>query len=310
MADSSQAATSLLTEHLQYTPLSLIDDIINSVNNLVLQVLGSLETGLLTTPPEELGFQPVERRRGDGAEDVEFTDAKQEIEEGLHKLETLLYSTVDKNFDKFEIYVLRNIMSVPADLVNWVRLSHYEVSRPAQPALGFKLTAQNLSYPPPKNAPTVDSVQVMRSKLAAGRNASRALLKEYNRNQAIIQQLRSLLGQTQATPDNLSFLANSTQAQSLTTNTHFAISQLPALQTLLTELRPKLAALKHARINVDSAKDELKEERRDYIEQRTRSHLRRNGEDLQEQSAAIAGKRVESEEVQALENVAAIFDPE
>ncbi|EXJ61762.1 hypothetical protein A1O7_02192 [Cladophialophora yegresii CBS 114405] len=294
MADSSQAATWLLTEHLQYTPLSLIDDIINSVNNFVLQVLGSLETGLLTTPPEELGFQAVKKRREDGVEEVEFPDAKQEIEEGLHKLETLLYSTVDKNFDKFEIYVLRNIMSVPAELVNWVRLSHYE----------------NLSYPPPQNAPTVDSVQVMRGKLAAGRNASRALLKEYNRNQAIIQQLRSLLGQTQATPDNLSFLANSTQARSLTTNTNFAISQLPALQTLLKELRPKLAALKHASVNVDSAKDELKEERRGYIEQRTQSHLRRNGEDVQEQSAAVSGKRVESEEVQALEKVAAIFDPD
>ena len=35
---------------------------------------------------------------------------------------------MDKNFDKFEIYVLRNILSVPADLVNWVRLSHYNVS--------------------------------------------------------------------------------------------------------------------------------------------------------------------------------------
>ncbi|KIW70068.1 hypothetical protein, variant [Phialophora macrospora] len=294
MADASQAATSLLTEHLQYTPLSLIDDIINSVNNLVLQVLGSLETGLLTTPPEELGFQAVKRTGEDGAEEVEFPDAKQEIEEGLHKLETLLYSTVDKNFDKFEIYVLRNILSVPTDLVNWVRLGHYE----------------NLSYPPPQNAPTVESVQLLRTKLAAGRNASRALLKEYNRNQAIIQQLRSLLGQTQTTPDNLSFLTNGAQAQSLTTNTHFAVSQLPALKALLAELRPKLAALKHTSINVDSAKDELKEERRGYIEQRTRSHLHRNGEDLQEESAAVSGKRVESEEVQALEKVAAIFDPD
>lgn len=93
----------------------------------MLQVLGSLETGLLTTAPEELGFKPVKVAGPNGAEDWEYPDAKQEIEEGLHKLETLLYSTVDKNFDKFEIYVLRNILSVPADLVNWVRLSHYEV---------------------------------------------------------------------------------------------------------------------------------------------------------------------------------------
>ena len=112
------------------TSQSLIDDIINSVNNFVYQGVGSLETGLLSTPPEKLGFKAVRDTGagGDGAGEVEFPEAKHEIEEGLHKLETLLNSTVDKNFDKFEIYVLRNILSVPADLVNWVRLSHYNVS--------------------------------------------------------------------------------------------------------------------------------------------------------------------------------------
>jgi hypothetical protein len=111
------------------TSQSLIDDIINSVNNFVYQGVGSLETGLLSTPPEKLGFKAVKDASTgvDGAGEVEFPEAKQEIEEGLHKLETLLNSTVDKNFDKFEIYVLRNILSVPADLVNWVRLSHYNV---------------------------------------------------------------------------------------------------------------------------------------------------------------------------------------
>jgi kinetochore protein Mis12/MTW1 len=93
----------------------------------VFQVLQSLEKGLDAIPSEELGFKPVKVRQEDGTEAWEHSDAKQEIEEGLHKLETLLYSTVDKNFDKFEIYVLRNILSVPADLVNWIRLSHYEV---------------------------------------------------------------------------------------------------------------------------------------------------------------------------------------
>lgn len=90
--------------------------------------MGSLETGLLTTPAERLGFKAVEQNADDAGLENELPEAKQEIEEGLHKLETLLNSTVDKNFDKFEIYVLRNILSVPADLVNWVRLSHYEVS--------------------------------------------------------------------------------------------------------------------------------------------------------------------------------------
>jgi kinetochore protein Mis12/MTW1 len=108
---------------------SLIDDIIDSVNNLVYQGVGSLETGLFGTPPERLGFKSVpSTTNGTAQPEQEYPDAKQEIEEGLHKLETLLNSTVDKNFDKFEIYVLRNILSVPADVAKWVRLSHYEAS--------------------------------------------------------------------------------------------------------------------------------------------------------------------------------------
>lgn len=45
----------------------------------------------------------------------------------MHQLETLLESNVDKNFDKLEIYVLRNVLHVDEALVPWVRLGHYEV---------------------------------------------------------------------------------------------------------------------------------------------------------------------------------------
>lgn len=108
----------------------MIDDIINSVNNLVYQGISSLENGLTATPPARLGFKPSKATpipSEDGDASIEYPEAKQEIEEGLHKLETLLESTVDKNFDKFEIYVLRNILSVPDELTPWMRLSHYEV---------------------------------------------------------------------------------------------------------------------------------------------------------------------------------------
>ena len=46
----------------------------------------------------------------------------------MHRLETLLESTVDKSFDKFEIYVLRNILTVDEEVGGWVRLGHYQVS--------------------------------------------------------------------------------------------------------------------------------------------------------------------------------------
>ena len=65
-----------------------------------------------------------------------YPEAKLELENGLHQLETLLEANVDKAFDKFEIYVLRNILTVPEDLLSWVRLKHYEVGND-QPILSF-----------------------------------------------------------------------------------------------------------------------------------------------------------------------------
>jgi len=104
-----------------------LDDIVDSVNNFIYQGINSLESGLLSTPPERLGFKVSNPAEGTETAEIAYSEAKQEIDEGLHKLETLLNSTADKNFDRLEIYVLRNILSVPADLANWIRLSHYEV---------------------------------------------------------------------------------------------------------------------------------------------------------------------------------------
>lgn len=98
---------------------------------MIYQAISSLESGLLSTPPERLGFSHANNGSTipDTDEDgnVVYPEAQLEIENGLHQLETLLEATVDKAFDKFEIYVLRNILTVPEDLLGWLRLSHYEV---------------------------------------------------------------------------------------------------------------------------------------------------------------------------------------
>lgn len=123
----SRATTALLTEHFRYTPLTLIDDIINAVNTIIYRGIEAIETGLLKIPPATLGFPSNQSRDGG---DGETTAAADEIEHGVHQLETLLEATADKAFDKFEIYTLRNILTVPEDVAGWVRLSHYEVFRP------------------------------------------------------------------------------------------------------------------------------------------------------------------------------------
>ncbi|KAI4150638.1 MAG: hypothetical protein L6R39_002214 [Caloplaca ligustica] len=124
----TQQIEALLTEHFLYTPLSLIDDIINTVNTIIYRAIEAIENGLFSIPPQQLGYNPdSDTSRDTIIPDADHPDSKDEIENGVHQLETLLEATVDKTFDKFEIYALRNILTVPDDLAPWMRLGHYEV---------------------------------------------------------------------------------------------------------------------------------------------------------------------------------------
>ncbi|KAF2084916.1 hypothetical protein K490DRAFT_75559 [Saccharata proteae CBS 121410] len=333
MASSKQAETALLTEHFRYTPLTLIDQIINMINELINRAIDGLEQGLLGTAPAELGYAAKAAAENtipdtDGEGNLLFPEARQEIEEGVYKLETLLEATVDKNFDKLEIYVLRNILTVPPDLVPWVRLAHY----------------QDLILPDTKSTPSVtpESIQILRRKVQETQKLNTALLAEKARNDALLTQLRSLVSappdmkteransagdnNTTAgasnTPNTLSFLTSTASAKSLgvafptttttasaastngnrhgplRTNTAFTLSQLPALRTLLESLRPKIATLPVPQSGaLDWSKDAARE-RREYVEVQTRRLLERRGG---------AGRRAGPEEVRAMEGIAGVL---
>ncbi|KAK9592035.1 hypothetical protein V6000_003189 [Aspergillus fumigatus] len=322
---------SLLTEHFSYTPLSLIDDIINSINNLIYQAISSLESGLLATPPERLGFAHANSSSTipDTDEDgnVVYPEAKLELENGLHQLETLLEATVDKAFDKFEIYVLRNIFTVPDDLLNYIRLSHHE----------------NLVLDPSPNAPTPETIHALRRKLNETKKLNRSLKRESAQNEAVISRLRSILSIVHA-PDvakdtngegkagtlllkqekdlDLSFLTSSPAAQQLrvgvdtgpstqytplTTNTTFILSQLPALQAMLKQLRPRLVTLPKSSDIMES--DAKFDERKEYIESRIKLHLERTGQLPvgANGSPMIVGRKIDMAEAQALESVTGLL---
>lgn len=175
---------------------------------------------------------------------------------------------------------------------------------------------QNVSTSPIENGPTPESIQMLRRKLTASRALSKALLQEQKRNEAILQQLRSITGTDG--DHSLGFLTSSTGAknlgvssggQALSTNTTFAMSQLPALKSLLAELRPRLTSLKDSSASYESAKDELRQERREYIEQRTKAHLQRNGESLADNASALPTHALDADEIQALDKVAQSFNP-
>lgn len=277
-----------------------MDDIIDSVNQFVYKGIESLENALQSTPPERLGFKAADVTNESQEQKPEFPEAKQEIEEGLHKLETLFNSTLDRNFDKLELYALTNLFSVHADLVNWIRLGHYE----------------GITYPLPQDAPSPENIELLRRKVTASRNVARLLNTEHNRNEVVLTQLRAMLNpksEDESLP-NVSFLASSPSQrpfsgqQPLMTNTKFALSQIPALKATLADLKTKLAILQDVELTSDSVKDERREQRREYIEQRTRLHIEKNNQSSSS-TAILSGKQTDSAEVEALEKAANRFNP-
>lgn len=123
MNSTDYRATAVLTEHLGYPPLKLIDDVINAVNHIAHECVVGTEKYL-----EEKESVLVKSLRQKEGRTVLVKDYRQEVESGVAKLETLLDSEIDKNFDKFELYAFRNILTIPRELVDggWIRLKHHE----------------------------------------------------------------------------------------------------------------------------------------------------------------------------------------
>ncbi|PSR83616.1 Mis12 protein-domain-containing protein [Coniella lustricola] len=235
--------TELLTEHFGYPPVSLIDEIINSINILADKALTSVETGLLNAPPTSIGFgkppsssnsananSKSKRKRkhpgsdgddgdGNGAPASDLTpeqiqdQANGEIAAGTHQLETLLCTSIDRNFDKFELYVMRNILCVKPEDRDWIRLGHYDGlnfdNLPAN-ALGTHQRsadeaednsddgdkADNSQEDP--DIPTIASVNKLRRRLQASQKLNILLAAEKTRNGALLGELRNIAGRTKA----------------------------------------------------------------------------------------------------------------
>jgi kinetochore protein Mis12/MTW1 len=95
----------LLPELLGFSPQLLLDDIINVTNNAVNETVDAMEIFMLRWAKE----------RAQTAAGKDW-DSKQDIEQGLVAFQTLLESHIDIAFDFFELWSLRNIFAIPADL--------------------------------------------------------------------------------------------------------------------------------------------------------------------------------------------------
>ena len=134
MTAPTDTTTELMTEHLQYAPLTLIDDIINSANAILYQSMEAFETYLRDTLIPSLP-PTTQSTTGDGAKKAFALDGEtdgqeelyRELEFGMAQTETLLENAVDRNFDAFELYVLRNVFNVPEEVEGYLRLKHHQV---------------------------------------------------------------------------------------------------------------------------------------------------------------------------------------
>lgn len=257
---ASPCSYGFISRLILFPPQSLLDDIINTVNVLADRALDSVERLLLSIPPHKLGFPQKSRHHGNADDDDDAAAAaKREIENGTHQLETLLNASIDKNFDLFELYTMRNILTVRPQDRPYMRLAHYD---------GLDLPLASSQHPQHEaDRPTVESVTALRRRLQASQKLHVALEAEKLRNDALLRRLKSILGlrneaqgeedvkgekqgardEPQASPfaflGDKGNLTDGGSEQPMTTTTEFALSQLQALRSLSVSLRTLLPDL-------------------------------------------------------------------
>lgn len=150
-----------------------------------------------------------------------------------------------------------------------------------------------------------------------------ALAAERSRNAALIAQLKGLVQDKQSsqqgqqaplsfmtsnhTAKTLDFAATREKSQApLSTYTHSAVSQIPALRQLIETLRSKSEGLGILKTTAAS------EERRDYIEGQTRRRLERESVNVTTGEGLLHGRglgpKVGADEINGIEAVAGLLE--
>ncbi|KAJ3058753.1 hypothetical protein HDU98_005180, partial [Podochytrium sp. JEL0797] len=117
--EQRRRADLLIVEHFEFNPSDLIDEIVNAVNIVANDAMAAFEEFMIENIGEDL------------------------TEEGLCALVTLVENSIDKYFDKFELFANKNIFSIPQGLR--ITLPQYEDIDPSllpisEPSLDTTLT--------------------------------------------------------------------------------------------------------------------------------------------------------------------------
>ncbi|KZP11929.1 Mis12-domain-containing protein [Athelia psychrophila] len=161
------APSILLPEVLGFSPQLLLDDVINSANSAVTASVDGMEMFLLR-------WADGRAKEGKGKSEDDIT---QDIEQGLVAFQTLLESHVDIAFDFFELWSLRNIFAVPADLP--VVVPHHQ---------GLDLEA-----PPEKEAELIAEIDDLRRKIDNQQRLKRLYIRAARKSRLQLKHSQSQL---------------------------------------------------------------------------------------------------------------------
>ncbi|KAJ3084452.1 hypothetical protein HK102_000655 [Quaeritorhiza haematococci] len=92
----------LLTQHFAFVPVEFVDDVVNSINELLYEAMEQLEKYV------ENKLMLIEESSG-----KDNPNSLEDTEKAMAEIVTLFENAIDKHFDKFEVYVLNNIFTIP-----------------------------------------------------------------------------------------------------------------------------------------------------------------------------------------------------
>lgn len=145
MASTNYRAMAIIAEQIGIPPITLLDEIVNAINQIMKKATLGLEAYLKRQRLAYLNqFQNEGDQQGNNKKQLEEAQRVfnlEAIEQGAVLFDTLCHSQLDQNLDKFEMYLMRNVFKIPDRLVDegWMLLKHQEYMRSAKlPKLAVK----------------------------------------------------------------------------------------------------------------------------------------------------------------------------
>lgn len=275
MSSTDFRVMAVLTEHMGFPPITLIDEVINAVNEIMQKALLGLSDYL-----KRQRLNQLKQLRGDSSsqENTQVDYEKsgkvfplEAIELGLVLFDTLCHSHLDKNFDKFELYTLRNILTIPRPLVDegWVLLKHHEhLKWLNQPHLTSKDTDKQLQTV----VNNINKELLLRKILKVQLAKSKVIIASLHLYKNCVDELLLTHANTKLTPELVRVLGE--KLDPMNENVYYLLTQVNELVQQVLLLNAKVAAPEAQKLIDGNSSLSLRDA---YIEEKTHLLLEKIG---------------------------------